>query len=316
LNPLRLILDVDTGVDDALALALAVRHPDVQLEAVLTVAGNVSLELTTRNTLRVLDWLGATGVPVFAGADRPLAGPLREASHWHGPDGLGGAQLPEATRKAADLNAVSYLIEAVKNAPGELTLVCTAPLTNVALALRREPRIVDLVRQVVVMGGAARPPGNVTPVAEFNVYADPEAAACVFEQAWPLTMVGLDVTNRVTLSRLERNALDGDSAEAVLVREVTRYLFDVRRVEAMALHDPLAVAVAIQPGLVATIAADVEVETGGRHTLGQTVVDLRAGAPPPLRRTRVCTDVDVDRARAMFFQSINLWAAEHGQISR
>jgi purine nucleosidase len=193
----------------------------------------------------------------------------------------------------------------VLDAPGELTLVCTAPLTNLALAVQREPRIVGSVREVVLMGGVARPPGNVTPVAEFNVYADPEAAALVFEQAWPITMVGLDVTEKVTLTRARRQTLAArTSPEAVLVREVTRYLFEVRGVASMALHDPLALAIAVQPDLVTTIQRDVQVETRGDYTLGQTVVDQRPSAPRPRLNTRVCTEVDAARANDFFFTTL------------
>ena len=299
--PLRVIMDVDTGIDDALALALAVRHPGIQLEAVLTVAGNVSLEQTTRNTLCVLDWLGATGVPVYAGAERGLSGPFADASHWHGPDGLGGAQLP-ASRRQAGTDAVGYLIERLRAEPGAVTLVCTAPLTNLALALEREPALAEAVRGVVLMGGAARPPGNVTPVAEFNIHADPLAAARVFEQPWPITMVGLDVTRRAELSRAERDALAGTtSAEAVLVREVTRFIFEERRLERVLLHDALAVAVAIEPGLVTTIERNVAVETRGEHTLGQTVVDPRTTVQggSASGRTQVCLDVDAPRFKTL-----------------
>jgi inosine-uridine nucleoside N-ribohydrolase len=303
---LRAILDVDTGVDDALALALALRHPQIELEAVITVAGNVSLELTTRNTLKVLDWLGATRMPVAMGADRPLQGAVREASHWHGPDGLGGAQLPESSRRAIQ-DGVAYLLERLMAEPGEITLVCTGPLTNLAHAIQRLPEVAQAVQHVVLMGGAARPPGNVTPTAEFNIYADPHAAALVFAQDWPLTVVGLDVTNQVVLTRAERDGLAGRTTpEAILVREVTRHLFDVRRVDAMALHDPLAVGVAIQPDLVTSVAHDVDVETRGEHTLGQTVVDLRPSAPAPRRRTRVCEHVDAERFKALFFERLRL----------
>ena len=303
---MRAILDVDTGVDDALAIALALRHPRLQLEAVVTVVGNVSLDLTTRNTLRVLDWLGATDVPVARGADRPFAGPVREASHWHGADGLGGASLPDSTRTVID-DGVGYLIDRLSAEPGELTLICTAPLTNVALAIRRRPEVVSAVREVVMMAGAARPPGNVTPVAEFNVYADPEAAAIVFQQPWRLTMVGLDVTNQVLFSRSERDALSANtSREAVLVREVSRHLFDVRGVDTMALHDPLAVGVAIEPDLVTTLQQEVRVETRGELTAGQTVVDLRPNAPPPVLPTHVCTGVDAARFKALFFETLGL----------
>jgi inosine-uridine nucleoside N-ribohydrolase len=281
-----------------------VRHPRVELEAVVSVAGNVGVDLTTRNTLHVLDWLGATAVPVYMGADRPLQGEAREATHWHGPDGLGGADLPDSSR-TAEPNGVDYLCERVVASPGEITLVCTAPLTNLALAVQREPRIVGCVAGVVLMGGASRPPGNVTPVAEFNIYADPFAAAMVFEQSWPITMVGLDVTEQVTLTRAERQTLGGrTSPEAVLVREVTRHLFDVRGFASMALHDPLALAVAVEPDLVTTHHYDVQVESRGEHTLGQTVVDLRRSAPAPRLNTRVCTDVDAARAREFFFSTL------------
>jgi inosine-uridine nucleoside N-ribohydrolase len=308
---MRLILDVDTGVDDALALALAVRHPAIQLESVLTVVGNVSLELTTRNTLRVLDWLGATAVPVYAGAAKPLSGPVREAGHWHGLDGLGGANLPDSARTAHG-GAVTHLVERVMAEPGQLTLVCTAPLTNLALAVQREPRIVGAVSKVVLMGGAARRPGNVTPTAEFNIYADPAAATIVFEQSWPVTMVGLDVTHRVTLTRSDREALmSNPSPEAVLLREVTRQLFDIRMLDDMALHDPLAVAVAVEPDLVTTIHKDVNVETQGTHTLGETVVDLRPATAPASRNTHVCVDVDVSRFRSWFYKTLHLEDPNH-----
>jgi inosine-uridine nucleoside N-ribohydrolase len=305
-DSLRVILDVDTGIDDALALALAVRHPRVELEAVVAVAGNVGLERTSRNSLRVLDWLGASCVGVYAGADTPLSGPLREASHWHAEDGLGGARLPDSAR-APEPDGVQYLCDRLLGEPGALTLVCTGPLTNLALAVRREPRVVSCPRAIVLMGGAAWLPGNVTPVAEFNVHADPEAAACVFSQPWPITMVGLDVTDRVRFTRSDLNRVSADtSATAVLVREVCRHLFDHRGVESMALHDPLALAVAVEPDLVETASRDVRVETRGEHTLGQTVVDWRAAAPPPVLQTRVCTQVDAQRARAFFFATLGL----------
>jgi inosine-uridine nucleoside N-ribohydrolase len=306
--PLRVILDVDTGIDDALALALAVREPSIHLDAALTVAGNVGLDLTTRNTIRVLDWLGAHDVPVLRGAAGPLSGTVREAGHWHGEDGLGGAALPEPSRSAQD-DAIGYLIERVLAEPGALSLVCVAPLTNLALAVQRAPEIVPAIREVVLMGGAARPPGNVTPVAEFNIYADPDAAAVVFQQSWPLTMVGLDVTNRVLFTRRDRDALANlESAEAVLLREVTSLHFDRLRLDSVALHDPLAVAVALDPSLVTTLDTEVVVETRGQHTLGQTVADLRRRKPstPDASITRVCLDVDVARARTTFFSALGL----------
>jgi purine nucleosidase len=203
-------------------------------------------------------------------------------------------------------HGVDYLIERVMAEPGELTLVCLAPLTNIALAVQRQPALVRAVREVVVMGGAVRPPGNATPVAEFNVYADPRAAAVVFGQPWRVTMVGLDVTSRVRLTRADRDALEaGSSAEAALVREVTRRHFDEDGgLDSIVLHDPLAVAVALEPDLVTTIETSVDGETRGEHTLGQTVVELRPGRARGA--TRVCLEVDVARARALFFEALRL----------
>jgi inosine-uridine nucleoside N-ribohydrolase len=301
-----MILVVDTGVDDALALALAVRHPQIQLEAVLTSWGNVGLDLVNSNTLRVLDWLGATHVPVLSGADRPLVDPAIDAAHFHGQDGLGGARLPPSPRSASG-DAVAYLIQRLMAEPGELSVVCTGPFTNLALAVQQEPRVVDCVREVVVMGGTAHLPGNVTPVAEFNVGADPEAAAIVFDQTWSVTMVGLDVTNQVVLRAQEVRQLDGDSsAEAVLTREVTRRLFQEQARESMALHDPLAVGVALDHSLVTLTHGPVHVETRGEYTRGQTVFDLRPWASRPPSTTRVALEVDAERFRRMFLMTLGL----------
>ena len=204
---------------------------------------------------------------------------------------------------------MNYLVERILAEPGELTIVCTAPLTNLALALQREPRIVDSMREIVLMGGAATVPGNVknSVTAEFNVYADPVAAEAVFAQPWPIVMVGLDVTMQVVFSREHRQSLaNNTSREATLLKEVTRYLFDMREENEMALHDPLALLVAVEPDLVSTIHADVRVETEGKYTLGQTIVDRRTSAPEPKLHTRVCTDVDARRALSMFFTTLGV----------
>jgi purine nucleosidase len=305
----RIILVVDTGIEDALALALAVRHPAIQLEAVLTSCGNVSLDLATSNTLRVLDWLGATDVPVVAGAASPLETPFVDATYWHGTDGLGGARLPDSQRSALD-DAPGYLNERVLAEPGEITVVCTGPLTNLALALRREPRLVTSVRDVVVMGGTVQLPGNTTPTAEYNVYADPEAAAAVFNQDWPLTMVGLDVTKQVVLTAEEMRHLGHEtSLEAVLLREVTQDLLVHKGLESMALHDPLAVGVALDPTLVQTMNGPVRVETRGEYTRGQTIFDLRPRTLRPPSQTRVCLQVDAERFRRMFFNALGVFPA-------
>jgi inosine-uridine nucleoside N-ribohydrolase len=301
-----MILVVDTGIDDALAIALAVRHPRIQLEAVVTSWGNIGLDLVNLNTLRVLDWLGATEVPVISGAYGPLVGEAIDAGHFHGHDGLGGARLPVSARDVLP-NGVDDLIHRLLAAPGEISLVCTGPFTNLALAAQQEPRIVESVREVVVMGGTAQLPGNATPVAEFNVAADPEAAAIVFDQTWPVTMVGLDVTNQVVLRADEVQRLENEpSIEAVLTREVTRFLFEERKMASMALHDPLAVGVALDHSLVTAARGPVHVETRGEYTRGQTVFDLRSWVAQPPSRTSVALEVDAERFRRMFFETLGL----------
>jgi purine nucleosidase len=197
-NPQKIILDCDPGIDDALAIVFAHGHPGLEICGITTVAGNVGLELTTANALRVAELLGLAR-PVTAGSPGPLLpGPLRatlDARHAHGEDGLAGARLPPPATKPRDGHAVDYILAATAAAPGEITLVATGPLTNIALAVRRDPALVGRVRDFVIMGGSATR-GNVTPAAEFNIGADPEAAAIVFGAGWRVTMVGLDVTLR------------------------------------------------------------------------------------------------------------------------
>ena len=270
-RPTPLILDVDTGIDDALALALAVRWSLVDLVAVTTLAGNVPVELSTRNSLAVLDWLGASDVPVHRGASRPLVRPLRTATHVHHDDGLGGADLPPSGRPLGPDRGPAAIVRLANARPGELTLVCVGPLTNLAIALNVEPDLPELLAGLVVMGGAYWVPGNVTPRAEFNVYVDPEAAAQVFEAAprfRRLTAVGLDVSTRTVLRRPDWEAIAGAAEPAVrLVELVGRRTF-IERGTDFQLHDPLALAVAVDPGLVdvqpAALAVDLDGDDRGR----------------------------------------------------
>src|SRR6516162_10930353 len=193
--PTKIILDCDPGIDDALAIAFAHGHPGIELTGITTVAGNVSLAKTTANALAVCEFIGAGGTPVTAGCAGPLLRPTLDARQVHGDSGLGGATLPPPAASPADGHAIDYIIDTVGAAPGEITLVATGPLTNIALAVRREPRLADWVREFVIMGGSAGR-GNVTPAAEYNIWADPEAAAAVFRAGWTVTMLGLDVTLR------------------------------------------------------------------------------------------------------------------------
>lgn len=304
------ILDVDTGTDDALALGYAVASPRIELVAVTTVAGNVGVEKTTANTLAVLDWLGAGDVPVHRGASRPLVRPHRDAVYFHDEGGLGGAQLPPSTRSVGADRGPAALIRLARLRPRELTLVTLGPLTNLAIALNVEPNLPELLKSVVVMGGAYSVPGNTTPAAEFNILVDPEAAEQVLTARFPnLTTVGLDVTERVALTRDDWDAVNAASTippPATLLREVGKFAFSRLGREQFSLHDPLSVAVAIDPTLIdvreLAVAIDfVEPERGRTRIVGPGSV-------------RVATSVDAQRALEEFRRTVGLPTARHGDM--
>jgi purine nucleosidase len=206
--PRKVILDCDPGIDDALAIAFACGHPGLELLGLTTVGGNVDLATTTANALSVRDFVGCPEVPVVAGSPVPLLRSVLDARHVHGESGLGAARLPPPASGARDGHAVDFLIDTIGAAAGEITLVATGPLTNIALAVRREPRLVTQVRDFVIMGGSAGR-GNVTPAAEFNIAADPEAAAIVFGAGWTVTMVGLDVTHLARATAVVQERMRG-----------------------------------------------------------------------------------------------------------
>ena len=219
-----LILDVDTGVDDALAIGLAVSRPDIDLLAVSTLAGNIDVVNSTENSRRVLGLLGASAIPVHQGASRPLIRPHRDASHYHGTNGLGDAQLPEVEAPLGLDRGPAAIIRLAKQRPGEIVLVATGPLTNVAIALNVLPELPSLLKRFVVMGGSYRNPGNVTPHAEFNIWADPEAAQQVFATDFPDAIaVGLDVSHQTLLLKASWEESTGQSHElAQLMSAVCR----------------------------------------------------------------------------------------------
>jgi inosine-uridine nucleoside N-ribohydrolase len=303
---LPIVLDVDTGTDDALAIAYAVESPTIDLVAVTTVAGNVDVEKATANTLRVLDWLGAGTIPVHRGASRPLVRPHQDAADFHHPDGLGGAELPTSGRAIGADRGPAAIIRLARERPGELSLICVGPLTNLAIALNVEPQLVDQLRAVVLMGGAFHVPGNTTPAAEFNIYVDPEAAEQVFAAPFrSLTAVGLDVTERVALTGDYWQAASADNLErpATVFREVGRHAFVTLGRDRFALHDPLAVAAAIDPQLVRCEEATVLVETGESER-GRTKV-VGPG------RVRVATEVDAEAALDGVRRALRLATARH-----
>jgi inosine-uridine nucleoside N-ribohydrolase len=301
-GPTPIILDVDTGTDDALALAYAVASPEVELVAVTTVAGNVDVERATANSQAVLEWLGAGHVPVHRGASRPLVRPHRDASIYHGESGLGSARLPRSEREIGPDRGPAAIIRLARERPGELTLVAVGPLTNLAIALNVEPRLPELLPSVIVMGGAFHVPGNVTPAAEFNIYVDPEAAGQVFAAPFSrLVAVGLDVTERVTLTRDDWNTANQRTdlpPSGALLREVGRFAFFDLGHDEFALHDPLATAVAVAPELIQFERATVIVDTAGEEE-GRT----RVVGPG---NVQVAVDVDPAAALQRFRRTVGL----------
>jgi purine nucleosidase len=292
--PRGIILDCDPGVDDALAIVFARGHPGIDLLGVTTVAGNVGLAKTTANALAVCEFTGAAGTPVTAGCAEPLLRRALEARQVHGDSGLGGATLPPPAASPAAGHAIDYIIDTVRAAPGEITLVATGPLTNIALAVLREPRLADWVRDFVIMGGSAGR-GNVTPAAEFNIWADPEAAAVVFRAGWTVVMLGLDVTLRtgVTAAVLQRMHDLGPLGTELLLPALEQYR-SVRGPAGPPVHDVCAVAWVAQPELFGLVPARVQVETAGQLTSGMTVTDFEAAGEADGGNARVATEIDVD----------------------
>ena len=292
-------MDVDTGVDDALALLLALSSPEVELVGVCTVAGNVPLERTTDNTLRLLQWAGRADVPVYAGAKRPLVRDAVAADDVHGATGLGAAQLPKARTSPAG-DAVEFLLRILQARPGEVILVATGPLTNLAQAETRVPGVLRQAHQVVIMGGAVRVPGNITPTAEFNFYADPHAARQVLASEAELVLVGLDVTEQVVLEQDVLRTCQGVCAAfcRAACAPVMALGAELYGLTGIHLHDPVALGVALWPQLFRTQQLWVDVETAGELTAGQVVVDQRPLVDDQHRRGQLVTcAVDVEQAR-------------------
>ncbi len=308
MTPQPILLDVDTGVDDALAIMLALRSPEVHVAGITTVSGNVPVDACTRNTLLVLDRLGAPEIPVATGAPAPLAGAPRRASHVHGTDGLGDLpDRPAASRTGVTVDAVELLYRAIDRFPGDLVVVATGPLTNIARAAQKDPDRMRGVRALTVMAGAVAVPGNVTPVAEFNVWSDPEAAAVVLSAGLPLTLVPLDVTERVALSRATVEEAAGRGPIPAFVRDITRLAMEFHRrevgIDALYLHDPLAVGVVIDGSIVTGETLRLDVECRGELTAGMVVADRRR-RPRDGRPVQVCTGVDVGRFTRLFRQRV------------
>lgn len=274
-TPSRVIIDTDPGVDDAFALLLAMRSPELKIEGITPVAGNVPLELTLPNALRMVEIAGRTDIPVAAGASAPLVRRLVTATYAHGENGLGGAEFPEPKTKPVADHAAEFIRRTVRKYPGEITLITLGPLTNVATALNADPELAGMVKGIFMMGGSLSG-GNITPAAEFNFYVDPEAARIVFQSGIPLTMVGLDVTRKTTLTDEHQRTLEAaqnpvSQAAAKIARKAIDHTRERGFLVGPNMHDSLAVATFIDPSLVKLQEYYVDVETTGELTAGQTL---------------------------------------------
>lgn len=298
-------LDVDTGIDDAIAIAFA-KAAGANLVGVSTLAGNVPIDQVVRNTLNVLHQVGADDVPVYRGASRPLVATYQDASHVHGGNGLGGVDLQSGPAVASDIAGPASIIRAAAQHDGDLTLVTLGPLTNLAIALNVRPEISRQIRRVVVMGGACFVPGNVTPQAEFNVYVDPHAANQVFEASWNrLTLVGLDVTHQVTIARSSWERMgERDGRAANLVRAIVARTFLERDMTGFYLHDPLAVGVALDDAFITTEAYAVRVVEEG-DARGRTIATKGAAT------FEVATGVDAQGFLGFLSVSLGLGEMDH-----
>ncbi len=301
MSPKPVILDVDPGHDDAVAMMLACGHPDLDLLAVTTVAGNVTIEKTTRNTLRVLSLVGYTDVPVGVGAPEPLERPLHTAEDIHGKSGLDGPEeIPHADFEPDESGAVALMAATLRLSSEPVTLIPVGPLTNIAAFLREHPDLKDRVARISLMGGSIGL-GNTTPAAEFNIYVDPEAASEVFESGLPITMAGLDATHKAGAGPRERERLRATGRVGGVVAGFLDYFAanyeSVYGFDAPPLHDPVAVAAVIDPGLLKTRPMRVDIECESDLTRGETVCDFYGvtGRTPN-------AEVGVDLDRAGFFR--------------
>jgi inosine-uridine nucleoside N-ribohydrolase len=276
----RVIIDTDPGTDDALAIFLALCSPELRVEALTPVAGNVPLEITLPNALRLLEIAGRADIPVAAGASKPLVRRLITASYAHGENGLGGVQFPEPKVKPVAESASQLIRQIVRKSPGEITIIALGPLTNLAIAFRDDPALAGMVQSIVLMGGSLSR-GNVTPSAEFNIYADPEAAQAVFHAGAPITMVGLDVTRKAVLREEHIQAFEaGDNPMSRAAGQITRATMDrIRKAGnngGPVMHDSLAVAAFLDPTVVTLHDYYIEVETSGEFAAGETLGYNRA----------------------------------------
>jgi inosine-uridine nucleoside N-ribohydrolase len=320
--PRKIIFDTDPGTDDAMALMLALTSPELDVRAITVVPGNVTAQQGLENALRMASLANRCDIPVAAGAQHPLFQKLITAEFWHGKNGLANIELPPGKCKVDGRFGPDLIIQLVHASPHELTLVPVGPLTNIALAVLKDPSIVPLVKEVIIMGGSITG-GNVNGAAEANIYNDPEAAQIVFQARWPLTMVGLDVGDKTLFSRQYLSQLaQGHGPINDFIVQVAGFLVDLSEKFGSGgtpMYDPLAVGVAIDATLVKAPAMHVDVETRGEFTRGETVANRHGvvernvldgdryvieGADKVEPNAKVCVDVDADRFLQLFISRI------------
>lgn len=304
----KIILDCDPGHDDAIAMLLAYGNPNIDLLAVTTVAGNQTLEKVTRNARAIAEMANIRGIPFAAGSARPLVREVEVAPDIHGDSGLDGPELPTPTLALDERHGVNLIIDTIMSHPPKtVTLVPTGALTNIALAARLEPRIVERVKEVVLMGGGYHV-GNWSPVAEFNIKIDPEAAHIVFNEKWPLTMVGLDLTHQALATPdVVAKIAEIDTKCSQFVVELLDFFGKMYKqaqgFDAPPVHDPCAVAYVIDPSVMTTQKVPVDIELTGTLTLGMTVADFRHPAPADCH-TQVAVKLDRDKFWQMVIDAL------------
>lgn len=305
----KIIIDTDPGQDDAVAILLALASPELDVLGLTAVAGNVPLALTEKNARKICELAGRPETRVFAGAVRPLTRPLVTAEHVHGRTGLDGPELPEPTMKLETQHAVDFIVEMLMAEPeGTVTLCPLGPLTNIALAMIREPAIVPRIKEIVLMGGGYFEQGNVTPSAEFNIYVDPQAADVVYRSGAPIVMMPLDVTHKAltTKARIERFRTMGTrvgTATAQLLDFFERFDEEKYGTDGGPLHDPCVIAYLLKPELFSGRQCNVQIETVSELTMGATVVDWWNITDGP-RNALVMRDIDAEGFFALLTERI------------
>lgn len=294
----KIICDCDPGHDDAIAILLAANSPDLELLGLTIVAGNQTLENTGRNACHVLQWLGREQIPVYTGCGRPMVRDRVTAGDIHGETGLDGPVFPPLRKAPEGEHAVSYLIRTLLASEGDITVVTSGPMTNLGMALRMEPRIAEKIQRIVLMGGSYTN-GNVTPAAEFNILADPEAAHVCFTSGRPITMIGLDVTRKVLCypEIVERMAKAGNCASRLFVDLMKHFCKAQKEVfgwEGGPLHDPVTIACLLDPGLVSTKPMNVQIDLSHGPSYGRTNCDAFGYLGLPATAD-VAVDIDADR---------------------